>query len=172
MTIDARKALAWWPPEHPPRVHLDAVDGGNDHDGGFDGRECFEGRADEVGRAGGVEDVEVLAVVIGVEDVGIDGEVVFVFFLVEVGDGGAVVHAAQPIDRVGLEEQGIGQAGLARGAVPHECNVPHVFHQVLDGHDVNSKREVYARCAGPCAVTCAALYLCQASSVLHTMPGR
>ena len=50
-------------------------------------------------------------------------------------DGGAVVDAAQPIDGVGLEEQGIGQAGLARGPVPDECNVPDVLHQVLDGHE-------------------------------------
>ena len=87
------------------------------------------------GVAGGVEDVQVLAVVVGVEDVGVDGEVVLVFLVVGVGDRGAVVHAAQPIDRVGLEEQGIGQAGLARGAVPDECNVPDVLHQVLDGHE-------------------------------------
>ena len=121
--------------EHLAGVHLDAVDGGDDDDGRLDGGERFEGRADEVRIAGGVEDVEVLAVVIDVEDVGVDGEVVFMFLVVGVGDGGPVVHAAHPIDRVGLEEQGIGQAGLARGAVPHECNVPDVLHQVLDGHE-------------------------------------
>ena len=121
--------------EHPAGVHLDPVRRRDDDHRGLDRGERFERRADEVRGAGGVEDVQVLAVVVGVEDVGVDGEVVLVFLLVEVGDGRAVVHAPHPIDRVGLEEQGIGQAGLARGAVPHECNVPDVLHQVLDGHE-------------------------------------
>src|SRR6185437_17166259 len=96
--------------------------------------ERFEGGADEIGGTGGVQDVQVLAVVVGVEDVGMDGEVVFVFLFVEVADGGAVVHAAEPIDGPRFEEKGIGEGSLPGGAVPDECNVPDVLHQVLDGH--------------------------------------
>ena len=60
----------------------------------LDGVEGAEGGADEVGVAGRVEQVDVLALVLEVQDAGVDGVVVLVFLLVEVGDAGAVVDAA------------------------------------------------------------------------------
>jgi len=87
----------------------------------------------------------VLAVVVGVQNVRVDGEVVLVLLVVGVPNGGAVVDAPEAIDRVGVEEQGIGQAGLARGAVPDECNVPNVLDQVLKGLDMNPFGRVEGR---------------------------
>ena len=87
-------------------------------DGGLDGGQRFQGGADEVGVAGGVEEVDVLALVLEVEDAGVDGEVVLLLLVVVVGDAGAVVHAAHAVDGVGLEEQGIGQRGLAAARCP------------------------------------------------------
>ena len=120
--------------EHLPRRRLDAVHRRHHDDRRLDRGEGFEGGADEVGGAGGVEDVEVLAVVVGVEDVGVDAEVVIVLLVVGVGDRRPVVHAPEPVDRVGVEEEGVGEGGLARGPVPHECNVADVLDQVLDRH--------------------------------------
>ena len=44
-------------------------------------------------------------------------------FVVKVGDGGAVVHPADPIDGAGGEEQGRHQLGLAASAVSDDSHV-------------------------------------------------
>ena len=91
-------------------------------------------RADEVGVAGRVEQVDVLALVVEVQDAGVDGEVAFLLLLVVVGDAGAVVDAAAAVDGLGLEQQGVGQRGLARRPVSDQGNVADVVHLVL-GHE-------------------------------------
>ena len=83
-----------------------------------------------------------------VQNVRIYREMVFVLLIVRVGHGGFIVHTSHPIDRVSLKEQGIGQAGFARGAMPNECNVPDVLDQVLDGHETASDWE-RCQCAWP-----------------------
>ena len=104
--------------EHAARVDLDAVGGGDDDDRGLDGVQRAQGLADEVGLAGRVEQVDVLALVLEVQDAGVDRELVFVLLVVEVGDAGAVVDAAAAVDGLGLEEQGVGQRGLAAARCP------------------------------------------------------
>ena len=53
------------------------------------------------------------------------------FLVVVVGVTGAIVDAAQPIDRCGLVEEGVGERGLAAGAMPDECNRADVARVVL-----------------------------------------
>ena len=60
-------------------------------------------------------------------------------FIVVIGDRSLVIDTAQSLDRVSLIQQGIGQAGLARGAVPNERNVPDVLDKMFDRHDVDLK---------------------------------
>src|SRR5579871_6301907 len=57
------------------------------------------------------------------------------FFVVEIRDAGAFVHAPSPIYGAGFEEHRVGERGLAGGAVPNEGKVANVFHGVL-GHVV------------------------------------
>ena len=118
--------------EHAAGVDFDAVDGGDDDGGGLDGIQRFEGGADEVGIAGGIEQVDELVLVFEMQDGGVDREVVLVFFVVVVGDAGAVVHVAHAVDRVGHVEQGIGQRGLAARTMPDKGNGADVAFVILE----------------------------------------
>ncbi len=117
--------------EHAARVDLDAVGRRHDHYHVLDGGQRPQGGADESGIAGRVEQVDVLALVLQVQDAGVDGEVALVFFLVVVGDAGAVVHAAAAIDGLGLEQQGVGKRGLARRPMSRQGDVPNVRHLIF-----------------------------------------
>ena len=72
-----------------------------------------------------------LALVLQVQHAGVDGEVALVFFLVVIGDAGAVVDAAAAIDRLGLEEQGVGKRGLAGDFMPDQGEVADVIDLIL-----------------------------------------
>src|SRR5262249_50342657 len=131
--------------EHAPRVDLHAVDRRHDDDDRLDGAEGAEGASDEIGVAGGVEEADVLALVVEVEHAGVDGEAALVFFLVVVGDGGAVIDAAVPVDRLGREQEGVGKRGLARRPVSSERDVPDVCYLVL-AHNGSALGWVEVRC--------------------------
>src|SRR5262249_40470429 len=120
--------------EQPAGVDLDAGRRGDDDDGGFDGAQGGQGAADEVGGAGGGEQVDVLALVLQVQDAGVDGEMALVLLLVVVGNAGAVLGAAAAVDGPRGVEQGVGKRGLARRPVSRQGDVPDVFDAML-GHD-------------------------------------
>ena len=92
-----------------------AADGQHDV---LDGGQGAEGVADEVGVAGRVDQVDLLAVQLEVEQVAVDGEVAAFLLVVDVGDAGAVVDRAAAIGGAGGEEQGVGQGW--------SCPTPHV----------------------------------------------
>ena len=55
-------------------------------------------------------------------------KLLFLLLVVVVGDAGAVVDAAAAIDGLGLEQQGVGQRGLAGRPVPDQGHVADVLH--------------------------------------------
>src|SRR5262249_53856092 len=98
--------------------------------------------------AGRVEQVDALALVVEVQDAGVDGEVALLLLVVVVGDAAAVVHAAAPVHGAALEQQAVRQRGLARGAVAGQGDVADVFRPVL-GHDAFLIAWSAARGPGP-----------------------
>ena len=55
------------------------------------------------------------------------------FFVVVVGDGGAVVDLSEPVDRAGIEQGGRGQLGLSGSAVADQRDIPDI-RRVIDLH--------------------------------------
>src|SRR5438876_204278 len=86
---------------HATGDDLDAGDGVDDDDDGLDGRQAGDGLADQIGRAGRVDEVDALAEVIHVEDGGIDRVLVLLLFFFEVGEGGAIDDGTFAVDRAG-----------------------------------------------------------------------
>ncbi len=77
---------------------LDAGGGADDDEGGVGGAQARLHLPHEVGVAGRVDDVELLPLPLAGEEGEVDADLALVLVGVEVGDGGAVVHAAQPAD--------------------------------------------------------------------------
>ena len=94
--------------------------------------EGFESGADEVGVAGRIEQVDVFALVFEVQNAGVDGEMASFFFVVVIGDAGAVVYVAFAVDGSGFEQQGVCQRRLARRPMPNQRNVADVLDFVVD----------------------------------------
>jgi len=57
---------------HSARHHFDAADGVDNDDDSLDGRQASDGLADQIGRPGGVENVDAFALIIQMKDRGID----------------------------------------------------------------------------------------------------
>ena len=121
---------------HPPDdlgLHLDALDRGHHEDREVGGAERGGDVADEVGVSGGVEHVDLDALVLEGRDAERRGDPAPGFLGVEVGDGVAVLHPALTGDRPGDEEQRLGERGLARPAVAHEGDVAKLVRRVRLG---------------------------------------
>ena len=99
---------------------------------------ALEGVADEVGVAGRVDQVDLLALPFEVEEVAVDGEVPAFLLVVDVGDAGPVVDRAAAVGGPGGEEQGVGKAGLARRPMSGQGNVADVGDVIGRGHGVSS----------------------------------
>ena len=112
--------------EHAAGGHADAGLGVDLDDHRVDGVHGADRLSDEVGVAGGVDRIEPLAVVVEVHDVGLDGVVVDLFFLVEVADARAIVDARRTGDRARHGEDLVQEGRFARGTVPAECHVANV----------------------------------------------
>ena len=78
---------------------------------------------DEVGVAGGVEEVDLVALELEGGEGQRQGDATLHLLRVEVGGGGAVLHPALAADGAGAEQQGLGQARLARSTVADEGDV-------------------------------------------------
>ena len=115
------------------RLHLDAGDGVDDDHGGFDDAQRRAGVAEEVGEAWCVDEVDLGFLPFGVGETGGERVLAGNLFVVEVGDGGAVVHPADAIDGAGGEEQGRHQLGLAASAVSDDSHVAEAG-RVVDLH--------------------------------------
>ena len=100
----------------------------------LDGGQGAQGVADEVGVAGRVDQVDLLALPLEVEQVAVDGEVPAFLLVVDVGDAGPVVDRASPVGGAGGEEQGVGKAGLARRPMSGQGNVADVGDVIGRGH--------------------------------------
>ena len=123
--------------EESPRVDLDAGGGVDDDDRGFDRVQDAESLANEIGFAGGIEEIDALAGVVEMEDVRVDRVVEVLFLVVEIGDAGAVIDRSSSFDGVGFVEKCIRQRGLARNLVAYECNGADVVHGIRNSgrHD-------------------------------------
>ena len=113
------------------RLHLDAFDG-LDHDGHVVRNPHRAVHfAGEIGITRGVENMEVVVVPLAVEGRQVHGNAVFDLFLAVVRHRVAVVHAAQPGRRAGVEEHGFRQGGLAAPPVAREANVSDFFDVIF-----------------------------------------
>ena len=95
--------------EHAPRHLVDAGLGVDDHRRGFDRLEGAECVADEVGVAGGVDQVGMDAVDVAVGDRGGQRVAVGLLLGFVVADHGAAPEVALRADRAGGVEQGLDQ---------------------------------------------------------------
>ena len=111
---------------HAPRglgLHLDALDGGHHEEDEVGGPQCGGDVAHEVGVAGGVEDVDLVALVLERRDTERHRDRAPRFLRVEVGRGRAVLDAALSWDGAGDEQQGLGERCLPGPAVSHHGDV-------------------------------------------------
>ncbi len=124
--------------EQPARVDLDPRRSRDGHDHVFDGRQRTEGIADEVGIAGRVDQVDLLAGPGEMPQVAVDREMPAFLFFVDVEGAGAVVDRALAAGRAGGEKQGVGKAGLARRPMSSEGDVADIGDVIGRGHGVDS----------------------------------
>ncbi len=120
--------------EDPAGVDLDAgrrADGENDV---LDGCQCAQGAADEIGISGGIDQVDLLAVGLEVEEVAVDGEMAAFLFVFDVGDTGSVVDRPAAVGGACGIKKGVGKAGLARRPMSSEGNVADVCDVIGRGH--------------------------------------
>ena len=103
-----------------PRHRLDAGRGIDDDGRGFHRFQRRQAVAEEVGAAGGVEQVDARAGVLQVQHRGVQRMLHAAFQRVEVADGAAALDAAGGVDRAAACQQGFGQRGLARRRGAHQ----------------------------------------------------
>ena len=108
---------------HDLGLHLDALDRGHHEHREVGGTQRGGDVADEVGVPGGVDHVDLVAVVLERGDGQRHRDPPPRLLGVEVGDGVAVLDLAETGDRPGGEEQRLGERRLARSAVAHEGDV-------------------------------------------------
>ena len=126
-------------------VHLDAGVGVDRDERGLDGAQGADHLADEVGIAGRVEKIEVLAGVIEVDERGLDRVLVMLLFVVEVADAGAGVDAGVSLDGAGFDEQLVDQRRLAGATVAADGDVPNV-RNVLNHDSIPVPRKERDEC--------------------------
>ncbi len=111
-------------PQHLGRS-VDAVDGRDHEECGVGGAQTGAQVADEVGVAGGVQQVDLDPRVHERGDGEADRALLAVLGLVEVGDRGAVLDPSGPRDGACRGEQGLDQGGLACSGVADQDHVAH-----------------------------------------------
>ena len=104
-------------------LDLDALDGRHDEQGEVGGLDRGGDVADEVGVARGIEQVHLVVFELEGRERERHRDGAALFLGVEVAHGRSVLDPAEAHDRPGVEEQGLGQRGLACAAVPDECDV-------------------------------------------------
>ena len=105
------------------RLDLDALDGRHDEQCEVGGLDRGGDVADEVGVARSVEDVHLAVFELEGCQRQRHRDGAALFLGVEVAHGGAVLDPAEADDRPSVEQEGLGQRGLAGAAMPDECDV-------------------------------------------------
>ena len=108
---------------HVRGLHLDAFDRADHEDGQVGDAQGGGGLLGEVGVAGAVEQVDLVALPLDGRQRSRDRQAPLVLLGLEVGDGGGVLDPAGAPDGPGAVQQGLGQGGLAGSAVPDEGHV-------------------------------------------------
>ena len=124
--------------KQPAGVDLDPGRSRDGHDHVFDRRQGAQGVADEVGIAGRVDQVDLLAGPGEMPQVAVDREMPAFLFFVDVERAGAVVDRALAAGRAGGEKQGVGKTRLARRPMTSEGDVPDIGDVIGRGHGVDS----------------------------------
>ena len=117
---------------HQARGHgLDPGLGVDDQGGGLDRRQHRETAPEEIGIAGGVDQVDVLAAGGEAGDGGVQRVLQLLFHGVEVADRGALGHIAGHIDDAGGREQRLHQGGLSGAGMTDQGDVADVLGIVV-----------------------------------------
>ena len=104
-------------------LDLDALDRADHEDGEVGDPQGGVDVADEVGVAGAVEQVDLVAVVLERREGQRQRDAALDLLGIEVGRRGAVLHPALTVDGAGAVEQRLRQGGLAGSAVPDQGDV-------------------------------------------------
>ena len=114
--------------EELPRLGLDALGRVDDHDGGVRRHQGPVGVLGEVLVAGGIQNVDAVALVFKLHDAGGDGDAPLLFQLHPVRGGVFVpvlaLHGARRLDRASVEQELFRQGGLARVRVGDDGEGP------------------------------------------------
>jgi hypothetical protein len=66
-----------------------------------------------------------------VEHTGIDGEMMTMFFFIEIRDTRAIIHIPEPIHGMGFVQHGIGERCFSTGAMAHQSHRANVGCVIL-----------------------------------------
>ena len=106
-----------------PRLRLHALDGGQHQHGAVQHAEDTLDLGDEVGVAGGVDDVDVDVAEREPDDGGLDRDAATAFEREAVGAGGAGVDRPGPVDDPGVVQESLGEGGLTGVDVGEDAQV-------------------------------------------------
>src|SRR5439155_24151251 len=107
-------------------LHLHAGHGVDHHHRRLDHAQAGAGVRDEIAVAGGVDEVDPMALEVAVGGRGVDRYLAADLIGVEVRGGAAVVHLAEPREPAGGEQHGLHQGGLAHAAMTDDTDVTYL----------------------------------------------
>ena len=112
------------------KANGNAVLGGADNDGGVGGPQGLHDLTGEVERTGGVQDVDLTALVFQGGYRGRNGDLAANFFGVIIADGVAIGAGTHALDCTGHKQQALSQGSLPAAAVAHQTDVSDVLHRI------------------------------------------
>jgi hypothetical protein len=115
---------------------LDAADGTEHGDGAVEHAQAALDLDGEVDVTGGVDDVDPVVAPLTGGGGGGDRDAALTLLLHPVHRGGAFVHLAHAVDAPGIEEDALGQGGLAGVDMRHDPDVPVSIERYLAWHCV------------------------------------
>ena len=134
----AAQSAFFRPLHHAMGDEFDAILRIDNDGGGFYGGQRADGLAHEIGIAGRVDQMNVGALIVEVDDGGIKRVLVLFFERIEIADGGAAFDRSRCGDGAGFVEQRFREARFAGARVAYEGNGPECFSAVF-GHGVSSE---------------------------------
>lgn len=143
---DPRHAVPIRLAPHGFALRLDARDGVEHGDGAVEHPQRALDLVGEVDVAGRVDEGEAVAGPRAAHGRGEDGDAAVAFLRVEVGDGGAVVDLARPVDDAGTVQDPFGDGGLAGVDVGEDAEVADVV-EVRGAHGAVLVRKIRFRAA-------------------------